>query len=423
MIAIVGGGLTGLALSHHLSDRGTEHVVLEAEDRPGGVIRSGRVEGHLLEWGPQRARLTERLRRLIAELGLQDDVVTSPPDLPLFVFRDGKLRRVPFSPAQLLTTDIVSFRAKLRLLLEPLTAGPSPDERVAGFFTRKLGRELYENVAGPLYGGLYGSDPADMAVGLSLGHVLREFGVGRSLLLPLLRRGGRVTPPPACSFREGMRMLPEALYARNRAHVRLGAAVRALAPAGDGWSLELDDDVIRADTVILTCPAPVAAGLLTDAAPEASRRIRSLRYNPLAVVHLHADTDLRGLGYQVSLAEGLATRGVTFNDSLFGRKGVYTVYLGGATRPEVVAEPDEALGGLALAEFRHCTGYDARVLAVERETMPAWDISWAAMQGIALPSGIRIAANWESRPGMPGRLAQAERLVGELTRGGGGETT
>lgn len=422
MIAIVGSGLTGLALSHHLSSRGVEHLVLEAAARPGGVIRSGRVQGHLLEWGPQRARLTEGLRSLVLELGLQDDMVVAPAGLPLWVFHEGRLRRVPFSPGEFLRTDIVSPRAKLRLLLEPFTAGPSPEERVATFFTRKLGRELYENVVGPLYGGLYGSDPADMAVGLSLGHVLREFSVGRSLLVPLLRRGGRVDYPPACSFREGMQMLPEALYARNRSSIRLETPVRALSRKNGRWALELDDGVVTADSVVISCPAPVAGGLLSEEAADAARRIRSLRYNPLAVVHLHAETDLHGLGYQVSLREGLATRGVTFNDSLFGRAGVYTAYLGGATRPEVVAEPEERLAEIAVAEFHQCTGHEARVLSVERETMPAWDVSWKALQGLQLPPGIRIAANWESRPGMPGRLAQAERLAAELSGALAGRT-
>ena len=66
---------------------------------------------------------------------------------------------------------------------------------------------------------------------------------------------------------------------------------------------------------------------------------------------------------------------MTFNDSLFGRSGVYTAYLGGAKRPEVVEWSDERLGAAAVAEFRAVTGYDARPLAVARERMPAWDLS------------------------------------------------
>ena len=414
MIAIVGGGITGLLLSYHLDARGVPHTVFEAESRPGGVIRSGRIEGHLLDWGPQRARLTAPLRRLITDLGLDREVVLAPPGLPLWVYAAGRLRRVPFSPADLLRSDIVSLAGKARLLLEPLTSGAHPEERVATYFTRKVGRELYENLIGPLYGGLYGSDPADMVVRLSLAHVLREFDVGRSLVLPLLRRGGRVEPPPACSFTDGMQMLPDALYRRCRGHVRLGAPVRALERAGGGWRLQLDDGAVEADQVVLASPAPAVADLLRAIAPDAAERIGGLHYNPLGVVHLYAETELRGLGYQVSFAEPLATRGVTFNDSLFGRRGVYTVYLGGAKRPDVVAAADEKLAGIALAEFRLCTGYEGRVLSVERERMPAWDTSWAALDGLELPDGLRIAANWESRPGIPGRLAQAERLADAL---------
>jgi oxygen-dependent protoporphyrinogen oxidase len=410
VIAIVGAGLTGLALAHHLARRGVEHVVLEATDRPGGVIRSARVEGHLLEWGPQRTRLGGLVGEMVAELGIGEEAITAPPGLPLFVYRRGKLRRVPFSAGQFLRSDIAGWSGKLRLLAEPLTAGPRPGEDVASYLSRKVGRALYEDMLGPLYGGLYASDPAEMLVELSLGHVLKEFGIGRSLLLPLLRRGGRLSPPPACSFREGMWTLPAALYERHRENVRLETAVRRITGRRGSFALETRTGQVEAEVVVVTAPAGAAAQMLQEVAPDAASRIATLRYNPLAVVHLLADSGLHGLGYQVSFAEDLATRGVTFNDSLFGRRGVHTAYLGGAKDPEVVGRPEEELSEIAVREFRLVTGRDARPLSVRRERMPAWDASWRVLQGLSLPEGIHLAANWESRPGIPGRLAQAKRL-------------
>ena len=414
MIGIVGAGLTGLALAHELARRGIEHVVLEAADRPGGVIRSERVEGRVLELGPQRGRMTADLSALVAELGIAHEVIYAPPDLPLFVYADGTLRPVPFSAWSVLAGDLLTWRGKLRLALEPFTAGPRDDERVASLLTRKLGREAYERLVGPLYGGLYASDPANMDVGLSLGHVLREFGVRRSFLLPLLRRGGSIDVPLACSFVDGMQTLTDALHGAHARSVRLATPASGLAPAGNAWTIELDGGAIDVEVVVLTCDARAAAGLLSRAAPKAAERLGKLVYNPLGVVHLHAETDLRGLGYQVALGEELATRGVTWNDSLFGREGVYTAYLGGAQNPAVVEEPDGTLGRLAADEFRRVTGYDARVLAVARERMPAWDVSWRALEGLELPRAIRIAANWMSRPGIPGRLAEARRLAERL---------
>jgi oxygen-dependent protoporphyrinogen oxidase len=415
VIAVVGGGITGLTLGWELEKRGADYVVLEAGSRPGGVIRSAEVEGRILDWGPQRARLTKGITRIVEEVGLADEVLEAPRGLDLFVYRGGRLRTVPFSPGAFLTSDIVSLPGKLRLALEPFTWGADPEERVSDYFTRKVGRELYETLIAPLYGGLYGSDPADMRVGLSLIHVLREFGVRRSLILPLLRRGGRVSPPPACTFRGGMHTLPRAVAEQLGPRLRLEAPVRSIREAGSGWALELEGEVIEVESVVLTAPAPVTARLLSDVAPRVAEKVASLRYNPLAVVHLHADTDLRGLGFQVAFTEPhLALRGVTYNDSLFGRANLYTAYLGGARHPEVADMPVDALAERATEEFRACTGFDARPLSVERERMPAWDVTWSALEGLTLPQGLRVAGNWWSRPGLPGRLAEAERTARAL---------
>jgi protoporphyrinogen/coproporphyrinogen III oxidase len=415
-VAIVGGGITGLTLGYHLHQAGVPHVVLEAADRPGGVIRSAYVDGSLLEWGPQRTRLTASLRELLDQLGIADQIIQAPPGLPLFVYRAGKLRRVPFSVLDFLRSDIIPFPSKLRVLAEPFTAAANPNESVAAYFSRKLGRALYENMAGPLYGGLYASDPADMVVGLSLGHVLAEFGVRRSLVLPLLRRGGSVDPPVACSFAEGMATLPRALYSANAQNVRLGAPVQSMRAAGKSWELRTSGSIVQADRVVLTAPAAVACRLLNTARTDLGTALGRLRYNPLAVVHLRAQTDLHGLGYQVSLAERLVTRGVTYNDSLFARRGVYTAYLGGAKTPEIVKWRDDALAATAIREFQLVTGFESTALSVDREWMPAWDASWSALSTVSPPSGVHLAANWESRPGIPGRLAQAKRLAAEFAK-------
>jgi protoporphyrinogen/coproporphyrinogen III oxidase len=414
VIVIVGAGISGLALAHYLAASDRPFLLLEASDRVGGVMRSGRVDGHLLEWGPQRGRLTREFAGLVDELGLRSALITAPKDLPLFVYRRGRLRRVPFSVGAFITSDIMSLRGKLRILLEPFTGAARDEEAVADFFRRKIGQEAYDNLAGPLYGGLYASDPQHMVLGLSLRHVLREFNVGRSLMLPLLKRGGTIAPPDACSFDEGMETLPRALHERHRASIRLNSPVRSIARNDVGFTVTTAADRIEAEHVVLTAPAGITARLLQDVAPDAAGRIGQLNYNPLTVVHLYAETELRGLGYQVSLAEPLVTRGVTWNDSLFGRKGVYTVYLGGAKNPWVAGESTERLSAIAVDEFRAATGYDASVLAVENELMPAWDRSWAAIQGLQLPAGLHVHANWQARPGIPGRLIMARRLAEQL---------
>lgn len=418
MIAVVGGGVTGLAAAWELRRRGAEVVVLEAESEVGGVVRSREVEGRVVDFGPQRVRMTPAMEKIIHELGLRGRVVTAPPDLDLFVYRGGRLRVVPFSVRDFLTSDIVGPWGKARLLLEPLTRGADEHESVADYFVRKLGRAVYEGLVGPLYGGLYGSDPADMQVGLSLAHVLRELGIGRSLLVPLLRRGGRVRPPPAISFRDGMQELPLALAGALGDRVRTDVRVEGLRADRGGWRVEHAAGAVEAEAVIVCTTAPSAASLLAEAAPETAAALGRLRYNPLGVVHLESKAGLRGLGFQVALDETeRALRGVTFNQALFGRTDLYTAYLGGARRPDVVELDDDRLGSLAREEFRACTGCDASVLTIHRTEMPAWDVSWSALADLEVPAGLHLAGAWRSRPGLPGRLAEASTVARALTAG------
>jgi oxygen-dependent protoporphyrinogen oxidase len=397
-------------------------MVVEEAGRVGGVIRSAEVEGRVLDWGPQRTRLTPQIRSLVRELGIEDEVLTAPADLDLFVFRDGKLREVPFSPQAFVRSDLVSTGGKLRMLLEPFTGGPRPEERVSKYFRRKLGNEIYETIVAPLYGGLYASDPADMEVGLSLIHVLRNFGIGRSLLVALLRKGGRITPPPACSFKAGMQTLPDALAASLGDRVSTDTAVTSLRRHGGGWVVSIQASEgrreISAEHVVLSVPAPVAARLLEPVAPEVAETVGRLRYNPLGVVHLDADTPLHGLGFQVAFTErNRALRGVTFNHSLFGRNRLYTAYLGGALRPDVTHLSAERLGEIAAREFRDTTGYEARPIHADHEWVPAWDVSWRGLWSMPLPQGITLTGNWWSRPGLPGRLTEAEGVARVLTEG------
>jgi len=414
MIVVVGAGISGLALGWELARLGEPFVILEASGRAGGVIRSAEVEGRVLDWGPQRLRLTKTVSELVAALSLDRELLVAP-DLPLHVYARGRLRRVPFSLLGFATTDALSSSAKLRALVEPLTAGARPQETVADYFTRKLGREFYETLAGPLYGGLYATDPADMEVELSLAHTLRELRVGRSLGLRFLRSGGRIQPPPAASFATGIEALPRALGRSLGAKLVLDAPVRGLRRRGAGWSVFTDGGSFDARAVVLTMPAEVTAALLERESPGTASALRELRYNPLAVVHLDAEAPRRAMGFQVALSErGRLLRGVTFNECLFGRPRLCTAYLGGSAHAEVARMGAEVAGAAAVREFRSCTDMDARVLAVERARMPAWDRSWRSLRRVELPSALHVAANWWSRPGVVGRLAEAERLARRL---------
>ncbi len=416
LIGIVGGGISGLVLGHELVRLGEDVTLWEASERPGGVLWSQDCGGVQVELGPQRARLTEGFRDLVEAVGLSEELVTAPVDLPLFVYTRGKLRTAPLSLGQAVSTDLLPLSSKLRILTEPFRAGPRPDETAGGFLRRKFGEVAYRDLLGPLYGGLYGSDPDRMPARHGLARTLKNMGVGRSILWRMISAGGRADEAPPCSFHDGLAALPRALQAHLGDRVHMDSPVRALRESGDGWEIVLDGgERVRASHVVLTCPADQAAKILGGVSEAGASTLAGIRYNPLAVVHMRSEADLRGLGYQLALGENFETRGVTWNHSLFKRSGLYTAYLGGMKNPAIVDRPDEELGRIACEEFETVTGYAAETLMVSRTRMPAWDESWDPMPNLDLPAGLHLCANYSARPGIAGRIVEAKRLARRLT--------
>ena len=419
MIGIVGGGISGLVLANELVGLGADVTLWEAEGRPGGVLWTERHGDLVLELGPQRARLSPGFRDLVADVGLTDELVTADAELPLFVYSRGRLRQAPLTFRQAVTTDLLPWSSKVRILAEPLMGGPRSGEAVGPFLRRKFGRTAYRRLLGPLYGGLYASDPDRMPTRHALAQTLKHLGVRRSILWRMIHGAGEAAGAPPCSFREGLGALPLALSQRLAGRVRLGCPVRGVRRDADQWEISVDDHGERVDEVVLACPADAAAEILKVESPRLAAALGSLNYNPLALVHMTSEAALRGLGYQVAFGEAFETRGVTWNHSIFGRSGLYTAYLGGMRNPDFPALADEVIGATACREFEKVTGHSARTLMVSRTRMPAWDASWDALGKVDLPQGLSICSNYTARPGILGRIGEAKRLARSLVASSG----
>jgi oxygen-dependent protoporphyrinogen oxidase len=421
-VAVVGAGFTGLSLVHALAERGVDATVYEATDEVGGVVRSREVDGRVLEVGPQRLRLTDAIRAMVTDLDIADELVTADDELPLLVYADGKLREVPRSLSAFRRTDLLSWPAKLRILAEPLTSDIDPEESARDAFVRKFGTEAYTNLISPIFGGTYGSDPAEMPAKYALKPIMGLEKRDGNLLRPALSRlvfADDETPPPA-TFESGLQRLPNALAERYDDRIRLETPVTGIEQvegAEAEWLVHSADGAERFDRVVVTTPAGVTADLVEDVDGESAAALRELNYNPLVLIHLHSDARAEGFGYQVRRTEPLKTLGVTWNTSLFDRDGVYTAFMGGMHDPGAVERDDDELGATAAAEFEQVMGVEAEVLNVERmpRAFPAWDRSWGATERIDLPDGLTLATNYTGRMGLPSRVREARKLAGELS--------
>lgn len=112
-----------------------------------------------------------------------------------------------------------------------------------------------------------------------------------------------------------MRALPTALAEASGAEVRLATTVVGLAVAGDVWRVHVEHggkvEVLEADALVMTAPAPQALALLEHgerlASPATSELLRTVTYAPsLTVLARPRDPDVRDLAAEDLAAADLA---------------------------------------------------------------------------------------------------------------------
>ncbi|AGB39405.1 protoporphyrinogen oxidase [Natronococcus occultus] len=416
-VGVVGAGISGLSLVHALAKRDVDVTAFEARETPGGVVQSRRVGEHVLELGPQRLRLTPGLESIVDDLGLGNRLEFGDDDQPIYVYHDGELKVAPLSVREAVTTDLLGPLGKLRILLEPLTDPQQPDETVDDFLVRKFGQQAARRYLGPLYSGLYGTDPRDMLVEYSLGRVLEKAGIDGSVLLWVARklREGRESPP-MCTFEDGLGELTDGLYEAHADAISLGTPVEAIREREDGYELRTADGSEYVDDVVLTTPAPTCADLLAPIDADLEATLRRFNYNPIGMVFLESSFDGTGIGTLIPPGSDAQISGLTWNASFLDRDGIFTCYVDQLGYPALTEATDEELGKVGAAEFERITGAPATPIHVHRwePGMPAYDRSWRATDDLALPDGVHLCTNFVDRPGIPGRIRSANRLADEL---------
>ncbi len=382
-IVILGGGISGLtaAFRRRWEGGGSETVILEAGERVGGSIRTIEEGGFILEAGPNTLRTNPAAERLLADIGLEGEVIAADARAPRWIVRGGKARAIVPGPPGLFTSAI-SFGGKLRVLREPFVA-PRPysleDESVHDFFLRRFGPQLARYAAGPIVSGVYADDPRTLSLRSAFPSLWEAEERGGSVVRGFLKGGAKEGPRPAkvksrtLTFRRGLRALPETLAARIAemgAAVQLDCRVASLegplstALSDHPWRVTTEDGrVFDADRVLSTLDAAQLASLLGARLSRSKKRLSEIQASRLAVVlqafKVRSEGDApKGFGVLIPRGEGFRALGVLYPSSLFpGRAepgvALTTSFLGGALEPDLPDMDDADLIRLAEEETRH----------------------------------------------------------------------
>jgi oxygen-dependent protoporphyrinogen oxidase len=468
-VAIIGGGISGLAAAQRLAtlDAAIDVTLFESSPRLGGVLQTDHVDGFCMELGPDSilSRLPWAVD-LCHEIGLDNQLVsTSASPSGVHVVCRGRLERIPeglalMAPRRIwpfVTTRILSWRGKLRLAADYVIPRrrADGDETLAEFSRRRLGRETFERLVQPLASGIYMGDPERLSVRATFPQFVEMEANHGSLIRAAraaMRKGHSVhhTGGPQYSLfvapRRGMVQLVEALAARLAGcQVRCNERVEGLERAGSGgWQLDVVDVATGErrqesfEGVIVALPTWQASPLLSAASPELSGLLSAISYAGCIVVNLAYDLDAIGrpldsFGFVSPHVERRAVVACTFSsvkypDRAPAGKALVRAFLGGACRPEVFEWSDGQVLDTVRDELRELLDVRepplfSRIVRWKR-SMPQYNVGHLERVKCinelarALP-GLELAGNGYGGVGIPhcihtGRQA-AERLAATLS--------
>jgi len=374
-VCIIGAGVSGLTVAYLLKKKGFAVSVFEASERTGGNIQTESVDGFLVESGPNSLLRSPRLIDLIDLLDLRSRVLPADPSAKnRYIVIDGALEPVPMSMSSLISSNLFSNRAKLRLLKEPFVRSKAlAGESVADFFSRRLGDEIVAKAVDPFISGIYAGDIQKLSIAAAFPRLFEFERQHGSLLVGSLRSKSEKPDkkfPRTFTFPGGMQELI------NRLTDEIGDDVKRRSPVGDiargaagRLRVRSNDEVDEFDAVVISTPADASADLIENFDQDLAQRFRAIRYPSVAVVRsgYRADDLGRrpdGFGFLVPRTEALPILGSIWNSSAFPGRApagyhLFTTFIGGARRPDLFDQSDESLFQLAhesISKIMSCKG-------------------------------------------------------------------
>ncbi len=403
-VVVVGGGISGLAAAHRLTELGRDGpysidiTLLEAGQRLGGTIGTEHISGFLVESGPDSfiaekpwgLQLCERLGIASNQISLRSTrrniyVVHQGSLVPL---PEGFILMAPTRLLPLIRSPLFSWPGKLRMALDLILPRGSrvEDESMGSFVRRRFGQELLERVVQPLMGGIYAGDPEELSLKSTMPRFLELERTRRSIIwatwLEQRRRarsqrmGGGARWGLFVSFADGMQQLVQTLVGRLPVEtVRKGTRAVSLEWNAEKkvWGIITNGgEELDADGVILAIPAYGAARALSSVDPELAKELAAIPYTSTATVSLaysRADipNGLDGFGVVVPAREQRRIIACSFSSMKYvGRAPVdqelLRAFVGGALQPELFEQSDDAMERTVRQELAALLGIKAAPL-------------------------------------------------------------
>lgn len=404
-VAVIGAGITGLTAAYEIFKiskeigRPIEVKIFEKSSKPGGVFATEKVDGFLIEGGPDSFELYKPAPlELAKELGIEDEVIDANEEKHVtFLYINGKLQEIPRGLLGLVPQNLValalcpylSWKAKIRAGLEiilPPVTNANHDISIAEFYKKRFGHEVFENVAEALFGSIYACIPEMISLKTCWprgAEMERQYG---SLLRAMLKRRKEVKKSKQSmtkaasmfkSFRNGMsslidkliEKLPNGVIEYNKEAISINRN-----PETGSYSVKFSDGTkYDADALIVaTSPSYATAEIIKNIDNGISDMLLRIPFVSSATVSLaykksEFNHPLDGFGFLVPRKEKTIVKASTWSSTKFNGRApqdgvLIRCFVGNANEETIVYRSDEEILSAVLSDLRKIMGVTAKPL-------------------------------------------------------------
>ena len=451
VVAVIGGGISGLSVAFWLLQNGIDTIVFEQTSRAGGVIKSESVDGYLVDHAANcLLNYLPEVNTLCDMVGVREEQsYRSEAARNRYLLKNGRPVRFPHGPLEFIGTNLWSMWGKVRLLSEPLIprSRSGEDETVSHFIRRRFGRETLDYIVEPFVGGSYAGNPSQLSLKSTFPMLYAmEQRYGSLIIGAVLKRlrGSRAScPMHLFSFRQGMETLPRGIcrYLGNRFIPNSRVAEIRINESNENYRFEIrvagsgQYTTHNANAVVIATPAIDAARLISPIDPLSSRILEGIEYSPMAVVYTGFKRDsvrhpLDGIGCMIPSKEGGSILGTLWSSTIFSERApegmvALTNYLGGKRQPEMVDKTDEELMHLTMTDLKRIVGINSPPAFVHivrhKQALPQYSIGHQdiikTLEGLQdrIP-GLFFAGNYLSGISVRDCISHGTRLASRIAK-------
>ena len=375
-VCVLGAGLSGISHALDRQGRGQEVTIIDRNNEVGGVLKSKKTQGYLLDFGANTLSLrTKQTEDFLKKYKVLEHAIDANLNCSKrFIIRNNKIISLPQGFLSFLTSSFLSPLGKVRLCMEPFIPcrkNISEDESMGAFVERRLGKEALDYAANPFIGGIYASAPESLVLKHAFPALYEMENKHGSIFVGMIKgkkKNEKLSKSRLLSFKEGMQELPKRLAESLIKHPILGFKIKEVKSNQNGqWWVRGESEEGKIfeklfDEVISTLPAHTLSeinwhGVKQD---DLITTLTKATHPPLALTFLGFKRDqishpLDGFGFLIPEAEKRKVLGTLFSSTLFPNRApkhhsLLTSFVGGERNPELCNLSDDEIIALSISE-------------------------------------------------------------------------